>query len=330
VKPVEATVSSTRRKPNLERLTDPMPSRIEPCLALLKSKAPVGGDWFYEVKWDGYRLAIHVEPNGVRVITRGGHDWTHRFPAIAAAAKEFGTTMILDGEAVVIDEHGRSDFGMLQQALGGRGGKRIASEAILYAFDLLYFDGRDLTGLNLSDRRLILDQILAGKTGVIRLSEEIDTDGSALLKRACALGLEGVIAKDPTRPYRSGRTGDWLKIKCTQSESFLVVGYEPSTAVRGAVASLLLAAEKEEKLVFVGSVGTGFTHQEARNLKEQLDLLRTSKPAVKVKGKTIVFCEPVLIAEIEFRAWTNDIKLRHASYKGMREAADNAKVYQLE
>jgi bifunctional non-homologous end joining protein LigD len=266
----------------------------------------------------------------VRIITRGGHDWTHRFPAIATATKELGATMILDGEAVVVDEHGRSNFGMLQQALGGRGGKRVASEAILYAFDLLYFDGRDLTGLALSDRRLILDNLLAGKTGVIRLSEEIDTDGSALLKHACALGLEGVIAKNRSRPYRSGRTGDWLKIKCTQSESFVIVGYEPSTTARGAVASLLLAAEKEQELVFVGSVGTGFTHQEARDLKEQLDLLRTPKPAVKVKGKMIVFCQPVVIAEIEFRAWTGDMKLRHASYKGMREPADNAKIYQLD
>jgi bifunctional non-homologous end joining protein LigD len=106
---------------------DPMPSRIEPCLALLTSKVPKGEEWQYEIKWDGYRLAIHVELNGVRIITRGGHTWTDRFPHIAAAARAFSPrTLILDGEAVVLDDQGRSDFSMLQKALGGRGGKRSA------------------------------------------------------------------------------------------------------------------------------------------------------------------------------------------------------------
>ncbi len=132
---------------------DPMPLRVEPCLALLKPTVPVGPDWLYEVKWDGYRLAIHIEPKGVRVITRGGHDWTHRFPIIVAAAKELGvTTAILDGEAVVLDDQGRSDFGALQRSLGGRGGKRVSTESILVAFDLLYLDGHDLTSTELDVR----------------------------------------------------------------------------------------------------------------------------------------------------------------------------------
>jgi bifunctional non-homologous end joining protein LigD len=106
---------------------------------------------------DGYRLAVHVEPRRVRIITRGGHDWTFYFPAIAAAAKDLGpATMILDGEAVVLDEKGLPNFGMLQQALGGRRATRAAREAILYAFDLLYYDGHDLTGLELSSRRHVI------------------------------------------------------------------------------------------------------------------------------------------------------------------------------
>lgn len=96
---------------------DPMPDRIEPCLALLKPSPPTGSDWIYEVKWDGYRLAIHIEPTGVRIITRGGHDWTDRFPAIAEAARKLGVrSAILDGEAVVLDEVGKSDFGALQKS----------------------------------------------------------------------------------------------------------------------------------------------------------------------------------------------------------------------
>jgi bifunctional non-homologous end joining protein LigD len=138
------------------------------------------------VKWDGYRLAVHAGVDGVRVITRGGHDWTTRFPAIAKAAKDMGTTLVLDGEAVVLDEQGRSDFGLLQQALGGRGGKRSASEAIFYAFDLLYFAGHDISGLELAERRHMLQELLKDQSGVIRLSEEIEGDGAVLLEsRMC-------------------------------------------------------------------------------------------------------------------------------------------------
>jgi bifunctional non-homologous end joining protein LigD len=112
--PVRARRSAV--KPDL--FADPMPARIEPCLALLQSKAPTGGNWVFEVKWDGYRLAVHRDAAGVRIITRGGHDWTHRFPSIAAEAAELDAgSFILDGEAVVLDEAGRADFGLLQQAL---------------------------------------------------------------------------------------------------------------------------------------------------------------------------------------------------------------------
>ncbi|HHV70720.1 MAG TPA: hypothetical protein GXX48_24315 [Ochrobactrum intermedium] len=146
-----------------------MPRRIEPCLALLVSKPPAGPDWSFEIKWDGYRLAVHVEPDGVRVLTRGGHDWTPRFTHIADDAQQLGhDTMILDGEAVVLDEQGRSDFGLLQQALGGRGGRRFAREAIFFAFDLLYLDGRDLTHEPLSKRRQTLEKVLNGREGIIR------------------------------------------------------------------------------------------------------------------------------------------------------------------
>jgi len=115
-----------RRDPSQPQFTlDPMPARVDPCLALLKPRPPKGPQWAFEVKWDGYRLGVHIEPSGVRILTRGGHDWTHLFPAIAAEAKRFSvSTAILDGEAVVFDEQGRSDFGRLQQSLGGRGAKR--------------------------------------------------------------------------------------------------------------------------------------------------------------------------------------------------------------
>ncbi|TBY54507.1 ATP-dependent DNA ligase [Rhizobium leguminosarum bv. viciae] len=323
-----------RRDPDQPNLPlDPMPDRIEPCLALLKARPPKGDDWVYEIKWDGYRLSVHIEPTGIRILTRGGHDWTERFPAIVAEARRLPvSTAILDGEAVVFDEQGRSDFGRLQQSLGGRGGKRTSREAVLMAFDLLYFDGRDLTGTELSARRHLLEGLVpAGGEDAIRLSEEIEADGATLLRIACEHGLEGIIAKDRNSAYRSGRLGDWLKIKCVQSDGFMIVGYEKSAASFGGIGRLLLAARKGDELVYVGGVGTGFNERSAGDLRKQMDKLIIDKPVVETgRKRDAVFVDPKLVAEIEYRAWTHDGKLRHASYKGLRDAADNAAVYELE
>ncbi|MBY3086046.1 ATP-dependent DNA ligase [Rhizobium laguerreae] len=332
-KPVRSRPRKPRdpAQPNLP--LDPMPDRIEPCLALLKARPPKGDDWVYEIKWDGYRLSVHVEPTGIRILTRGGHDWTDRFPAIKQAALWLPVgTAILDGEAVVLDEQGRSDFGLLQQSLGGRGGKKRSSEAIFMAFDLLYFDGHDLRKSGLDERRHLLEDLVpAGEQGDIRLSEEIEADGDQLLASACELDLEGIIAKQRRAPYRSGRGGEWLKIKCIQSDGFVIVGYEKSTASFGGIGRLLLAARKGDELVYVGGVGTGFNERSAAELREQMDKLIISKPAVDTgRKRNAVFVRPELVAEIEYRAWTHDGKLRHASYKGLREVQDNAAVYELQ
>ncbi|WP_183661511.1 non-homologous end-joining DNA ligase [Phyllobacterium trifolii] len=319
-----------KRQPQLA--LDPMPARIEPQLATLATKVPNGGGWAYEVKWDGYRLAVHAESNEIRIITRGGHDWTRYFPAIKDAARALGPArFILDGEAVVLDDKGVPNFGLLQQDLGGRRATRAANRAVLYAFDLLYFDGHDLTGLELSSRRRLLKTFLEGETGAIRLSEEIETDdGPALLRSACAHGLEGIVAKRKDRPYRSGRSLDWLKIKCSNSESFVVIGYEPSLLVRGSIASLLLAARKDDGFVYVGHVGTGFSTKLARDLRVQLDGMRVAVPAASgIKGKKYVFVEPTLVAEVTYGSWTHDGKLRHPSFKGIREIADNSEIYTI-
>lgn len=318
-------------QPNLP--LDPMPPRIEPCLALLKAKPPRGDDWVYEIKWDGYRLAVHVESTGIRILTRGGHDWTDRFPAIKQAALWLPVgTAILDGEAVVLDKQGRSDFGLLQQSLGGCGGKESSSDAIFMAFDLLYFDGHDLRDSELSMRRHLLEDLVpAGEQGDIRLSEEIEADGEQLLASACQHGLEGIIAKRRDAPYRSGRLGDWLKIKCIRSNGFVIVGYEKSTASFGGIGRLLLAARKGDELVYVGGVGTGFNERSATELRKQMDKLIIGKPVVDTgRKRNAVFIDPKLVAEIEYRAWTHDGKLRHPSYKGQREEQDSAAVYELE
>jgi bifunctional non-homologous end joining protein LigD len=131
------------------------------------------------------------------------------------------------------------------------------------------------------------------------------------------------------RPYRSGRTGDWLKIKCIQSESFMVFGYEQSATARGGLGSLLLAARRGHGWAYVGSVGTGFNRKEADDLRRILDTLKTKKSVVPLKGKRLVFAQPTLIAEIEFRGWTHEGSLRHPSYKGLREVQDNAAIFDM-
>ena len=240
-------------------------------------------------------------------------------------------TAILDGEAVVLDDQGRSDFGLLQQSLGGRGGKKTSRDSILFAFDLLYFDGHDLRGMDQSERRHLLEDLLETADGPIRLSEEIDADGDQLLASACEHDLEGIIAKRKDAPYRSGRLGDWLKVKCFQSDSFFIVGYEKSMVARGHIGALLLAARKDGDLVYVGNVGTGFKESEAWNLRGLMDKIKRKTPPLEYDGKRkdVVWLQPTLIAEIEYRGWTDDGKLRHSSYKGLREVQDNAAVYEV-
>ncbi|MET3754839.1 DNA ligase D-like protein (predicted ligase) [Rhizobium binae] len=202
----------------------------------------------------------------------------------------------------------------------------------MMVFDLLYLDGRDLTETELTARRHLLEGVVpAGGEEAIRLSEEIEADGETLLRIACEHGLEGIIAKDRNSTYRSGRYGDWLKIKCIQSDGFVIVGYQKSSSAFANIGALLLAARKAGELVYVGSVGTGFKASQALELRGAMDKFKVSAPAVRYTGrrKNLVWIKPKLIADIEYRAWTHDGKLRHPSYKGLRDAADSAAIFEL-
>lgn len=236
--------------------------------------------------------------------------------------------MILDGEAVVLDDRGLSDFGLLQRAVGKKPSLHDPGEIILYVFDLLYLDGHDLQKLPLSERRRQLESIVAGRTGAIRFSEELNADGEEVFRVACELGLEGIIAKRRDKPYRSGRRPEWLKIKCVRRDAFVIVGYEPST-VPGAIGRLLLAARKGEGLVYVGGCGSGWSNQESAKLRELLDAIPADSPVVKVKRKGAVFARPLLVADVEYRAWTQDGKLRHPSFKSMREMGGPTEAYEI-
>jgi bifunctional non-homologous end joining protein LigD len=184
---------------------------IEPCLPTLAREVPAGPLWVHEIQHDGYRFICRREGERVRVFSRHGRDWTHRMPAIVEAMLALPVASVtIDGEGVVCDERGLSDFDRLRSALAGRGSR----EAFLYAFDLLELDGQDLRGRPWDDRRVALVRLLRKSRGGLRLSEQLDgDDGATMFAHACHLGLEGIVAKRRDRPYCSGRCADWVKIK---------------------------------------------------------------------------------------------------------------------
>ncbi len=299
------------------------PGFVEPCLALLVERPPEGDGWLHEIKFDGYRLMALIENGGARLMTRSGLDWTARFPSIAEAVADFpARSTIVDGEAVVLDENGVSSFSALQEALSEG---KAASAAVLCAFDLLYLDGYSLQEAALEDRKDALARLLtANRHAALRYSEHVVGEGAAMLGHACRLGLEGIVGKRRNAPYRSGRHGEWVKCKCANREEFAIGGYAPSTATKNAIGSLALGFYDGGKLIYAGRAGTGFTQKSAQALFKALQPLRLgASPFASAlsagERRGIVFVEPKLVAEVEFRAWTDDKRLRHAAFKGLRE-----------
>ncbi|GEO98135.1 ATP-dependent DNA ligase [Methylobacterium haplocladii] len=303
-----------------------LPPFVEPALATLVQAAPSGKDWLFEIKHDGYRMQARIDGGKVKLSTRSGLDWTAKFKPIAQALKALKLpSALVDGEIVVETASGVSSFSALQQALT----TGEIGQAVFYAFDLLYLDGRDLRALALTERKALLQQALddAGPTSRVRFSEHLDADGDAMARHACRLGLEGIIAKKASAPYRSGRSDHWRKVKCTSSQEFVIAGYMPSTSAPRAVGSLILGVYDGEDLVHVGRVGTGFTNAVSRALWTQLDPLRAEAapfrealpPLAKRNAKWV---EPKLVCEATLRGWTADGQVRHASFKTLRPNVD--------
>ncbi len=298
-----------------------LPAFVPFSLATLYDQPPSGSDWLHEIKLDGYRMQARLDHGKVRLFTRKQQDWTHRFKLVAEAVAALpAETALLDGEIVVEDEKGFSSFSLLQTDL-----KEGRDRFVFYVFDLLYLDGRDLTGAPLVERKAALAKLLKGssKTGVIRYTEDFEAGGPFILKKACDIGLEGIISKRRNAPYRSGRTDNFIKTKCHGRQEFIVAGYTPSTALPKAIGALTVAVHENGVLRYAGRVGTGYTQKVAHDLFRRLDPLRVERRPIELpadeRRKDVVWVQPKLVVEAEFAGVTHGGVLRQASFKGIRE-----------
>ncbi|RWF67475.1 DNA ligase D [Mesorhizobium sp.] len=329
VKPTsrKANQGSTARQaksPTSDPANSELPTFRPVQLATLVDVVPAGDRWLHEMKYDGYRILVAVGSGQARAYTRSGLDWSHRFPSILLETSKLKVgSALIDGEAVVVDANGRSNFQALQNALKG-----APSTIDFYAFDLLQLDGEDLTRRPLLDRKEKLQAILPAKNPVLRYSDHILGRGEELLERFCAAGLEGVVSKLADSPYVAARGGNWLKIKCIKRQEFVIVGWTPSDKVR-AFRSLILGVHDGGKLRYAGKVGTGFDTAELFRLMKIMAPLEqkaatVEAPRAEVRGAH--WLRPKLVAEIAFTEMTNEGTLRHPSYLGLREDKKAAAV----
>lgn len=305
----------------------PLPDKLLPQLATLSKELPAAGDWVYEIKLDGYRILTRIDAGKVHLFTRNGNDWTRRMAPLAQDLEALGVRSAwLDGEVVVMNEHGVPDFNALQNAFD-----TARAESIVYfVFDLLYFDGYDLRRAPLHARKRALRELAANGTGRVRYSEEFSGDAATVLKGACAMKLEGIIAKRRNAPYISARTDAWLKLKCSRRQEFVIVGFRDRANARAQVGSLLLAYHDEEGgLTYAGAVGTGWNAATAAALRQQLAQIEVSAPTVdprtvkpgrwaKADRGPEHWVKPEVVAEVSFTEWTPDGHVRHPSFVALR------------
>jgi len=299
-----------------------LPDQIKPELATLVEKAP-GGQWSYEVKFDGYRIMARIDHDEVKLFTRNGHDWTHKLPGQAKALAGLGLESAwLDGEMVVADEQGVPDFQALQNAFeAGRSGN-----ILYYLFDMPYLNGVDLREVPVEERRAALSTVLkTSKDPLLRFSESFGEDPEALLNSACQMQMEGLIGKRLGSPYVSRRSSDWVKLKCKHRQEFVIVGFTDPKGSRSAFGALLLGLHDKDsgELRYAGKVGTGFTEATLNSIHEQLKPLKTKKPAVVnppsgAEFKAVHWLKPSLLAEVAFAEMTKDGSVRHAVFHGLR------------
>jgi bifunctional non-homologous end joining protein LigD len=304
-------VAFQRKKPVAIGVKTTYPGFIEPGLASPIERVPAGERWVHEIKFDGYRVQVHLANESIKVFTRRGNDWTKRFKKIAVDAWHISAgSAIIDGEVVVPAADGTTDFSVLQNELKG-----ASTKIVLVAFDLLYLNGYDLRKLPLIERKALLKKLVAGTA--IQFSESFEVEGQEMFKHACKTGLEGVVSKVRDSKYPTGRSNDWVKKTCAQRETLTIAGF----ALDGSKwDGLYLGRRKGDDLVYAGKVDHGFDNDIAKNLQARLKpLIRKNQPYSKRIAHRGIWVEPSLLAEIEYRAKSAEGKVRHPVFKGLRE-----------
>ncbi|RVA12743.1 DNA ligase D [Mesorhizobium sp. M7A.F.Ca.US.002.01.1.1] len=309
----------TRRRDSDSIPTYPLPGFRSFQLCTLTDHIPVGGDWLFEMKFDGYRAQVAISGSNVVVYTRNGHDWTRQFKVILPPLQRLTKgAVLIDGEIVAIDSQGRTNFSMLKTGIAA------GMPLKFYAFDLLEFDGEDLSNQPLLERKARLESLLGARRpdDSLQFSNHVVDHGRRVFDAMCEAGHEGVIAKRADSSYVGDRTGSWLKIKCTKRQEFVVGGYRPSDTGHG-MASLILGTYDNGKLIYRGRVGTGFTAAMRKEILAKLENRVVEKPAFASVPRDIArrarWVKPELVAEVTYAEVTPDGSLRHPSFEGMRE-----------
>lgn len=295
---------------------------IAPQLALLVATPPEGERWIHEIKFDGYRLQPHIQKSTIKLFSRGALDWTEKFPTLKKALEQLDLhSAILDGEVVVVDKAGRSNFSSLQNALA----QKDYSSMRFYLFDLLYLNGEDLRARPLLERKKLLKSILPKNDSLLFYSEEIEGNGAEFFKKCCQYKLEGIVSKERAAPYTSGRSRIWCKSKCTRRQKFLIGGYSAGKGERQKMLGALLLGDYqliggEKKFRYVGRVGTGFDQTTLEQLTKKMVKLAQKKSPFDLrspKAKDLHWVRPALVAEVSFSEWTKDQILRTPVYLGL-------------
>ena len=333
-----AAEHNAAKTPKVRRKIKPAakPKFRSPQLATLVDAVPAGNGWMHEIKFDGYRALIAATGSDVTVWTRGGKDWTDKFQPLADAlvALELPSCLI-DGEIIAPDAAGNPDFSRLQAVLKrGHGSQATGDKLAYHAFDLLELEGEDLTGLPNVERKERLEAVLRGAADPIYVAEHVIGAGEALLKGMCAAGQEGIISKQIDAPYRSTRSKDWVKVKCTLRQEFVIVGWKKSPSKARPFASLLLAQNDGGKLVYKGNVGTGFGQDTMGELAAKMRPLETDAPPLEVAKADalgVTWLRPKLVAEVAFAEFTGVTEkgggsVRHGSFLGLRGDKPAAEV----
>ena len=300
-----------RKKPAAIGVKAPFPGFVEPALATSIEKVPSGDRWIHEIKFDGYRVQVHLVNEAVKVFTRRGNDWTKRFRKIADDAWHISAgSAIIDGEVVVPAADGTTDFSVLQNELKGK-----STKIVLVAFDLLYLNGNDLRKLPLIERKTHLKKIIDGTD--IQFSESFEVDGKEMFAHACRVGLEGVVSKVRDSHYHSGRRPRLGQENLRPARD---ADHRGLCARRQRLGRNLSRPPQGQRLIYAGKVDHGFDKKSSAELRERLTpLIRKTQPYTKRIAHKGIWVEPDLLAEIEYRAKSAEGKVRHPFFKGLRE-----------